>query len=79
MDGTGGCWHAYYILLLVMTGIIPENSLRLAPASYLVKFPICPGEISLFHGEKSLLPLVQAEKSTVNSQVVNSQHENHLN
>ena len=79
MDGTGGCLHAYYILLLVMTGIIPENSLRLAPASYLVKFPICPGEISLFHGEKSLLPLVQAEKSTVNSQVVNSQHENHLN
>ena len=31
----GGCWDDYYILLLVMTGIIPENSL-LSTSKYIV-------------------------------------------
>ena len=31
MDRNGGCWDDLGWSLLVMTGIIPENSLRLAP------------------------------------------------
>ena len=33
-----GCWGLLGWLLLVMTGIIPENSLRLAPVSRTIKY-----------------------------------------
>jgi len=36
--------------LLVMTGIIPENSLRLAPVRFLLVIPLIPGPIQYTNG-----------------------------
>ena len=48
MDGLLGV--AGMMTLLVMTGIIPENSLRLAPVRFLLVIPLIPGPIQYTNG-----------------------------